>query len=199
LTWEVRDGILNHSKSYVDIFGDGWTEVGTTEGQVVKIADIVAYVNHDVNDAIRAGVINENEIPSRVSERLGCRSSERINTLVLDIIHHTFEAMERASDTVCITMSPELLEIANQLREFLFDKVYNSALAIKDKDKAKEVVAVLFSYLSKHPEKLPEEYNFRNDTIERKVTDYIAGMTDQYAVLKASKISHKKFVFTKLL
>jgi dGTPase len=200
LTWEVRDGILNHSKSYVGIFGDGWTGVGTLEGQIVKIADIVAYVNHDINDAIRAGVINENDIPSKITKRIGCSSSQRINTLVLDIVNHTFEAMANSeAHNVCVTMSHELLEIANYLREFLFDKVYNSDLATKDKDKAKEVVNVLFSHLSNHPHQLPEEYNNRNDTIERKVTDYIAGMTDQFAVLTANGISQKKFIFTKLL
>jgi dGTPase len=200
LTWEVRDGIVNHSKSNIGIFGEGWADVGTLEGEVVKVADIVAYINHDINDAIRAGVINNSDIPPAIINRIGCSSSQRINTLVLDIVNHTFEAMNNAETRrVCITMSPDLLNIANSLREFLFDKVYNSDLAIKDKDKAKEIVSVLFSYLSNHPDKLPDEYNYRNDAIESKVTDYIAGMTDQYAVLKASEISHKQFVFTKLL
>jgi dGTPase len=200
LTWEVRDGILNHSKSYVDILGSGWAEVGTLEGQVVKIADIVAYINHDLNDAVRAGVINEYDIPSAVTNRIGCSSSERINTLVIDIVNNTFGSISGgANKDICITMSPELLKIANSLREFLFDKVYNSALAIKDKEIAREVVDVLFSYLATHPDILPEEYTYRNEAIERKITDYIAGMTDQYAVLKASEISHKKFLFTKLL
>lgn len=200
LTWEVRDGILNHSKGYIDILGNGWAEVGTVEGQVVKIADIVAYINHDIGDAIRAGVITEKELPETVARILGNSSSQRINTLVYDIVRHTLEiiASTKPKNPV-ISMSPQILEAANKLREFLFDKVYNSSLAIGDKDKAKEIVHILFSYFSNHPKKLPDEYSIRDDSVERKVTDYIAGMTDQYAVRIASKISAREYTFTKLL
>ena len=200
LTWEVRDGILHHSKGYIDILGEGWSDVGTVEGQVVKIADIVAYVNHDVGDAIRAGVITEQDLPRSVIKFLGDSASQRINTLVLDIVTHTLETISY-SDTQCpvVSISPPILEAANSLREFLFDKVYNSNLAVGDKNKANEVVHTLFSYFSHHPEKLPEEYNLRDDNVERKVTDYIAGMTDQYAVRTASAISKKKYTFAKLL
>ena len=85
LTWEVKDGIANHSKSYMSIFGDAWEQVGTSEGQVVKIADIIAYINHDTADAIRAGVIIEHELPEAIIKVLGKNSSERINTLVKDM------------------------------------------------------------------------------------------------------------------
>ena len=200
LTWEVRDGILNHSKSYIGILGDGWADVGTIEGQVVKISDIVAYINHDVGDAIRAGVITEQDIPTPVVKLLGNSSSQRINTLVLDIVTHTSEVVSHSnSQNPIVGMSQQILKVANELREFLFDKVYNSRLAVGDKDKANEVVRTLFSYFCNHPVKLPEEYNFRYDSVERKVTDYIAGMTDQYVVRAASTISKKKYTFTKLL
>ncbi len=200
LTWEVRDGILHHSKGCIDILGEGWSEVGTVEGQVVKIADIVAYINHDVDDAIRAGIITEQDLPKPVIKALGNSASRRINTLVLDIVTYTLETISHSNPPhAVVSISPAILEVSNSLREFLFDKVYNSNLAIRDKDKANEVVHTLFSYFSHHPEKLPEEYNFRDDNAERKITDYIAGMTDQYAVRTASAISKKKYTFSKLL
>jgi dGTPase len=96
-------------------------------------------------------------------------------------------------------MTPSILKAANELREFLFDKVYNSKLAVGDKDKASEVVHSLFAYFSHHPQSLPEEYNLSSDTNERKITDYIAGMTDQFAVRLASQICAKKYIFAKLL
>lgn len=200
LTWEVRDGILNHSKSYTNIFGEGWADVGTVEGQVVKIADIIAYINHDTSDAIRAGVITERDLPESVIVLLGQSPSERINTLVVDIVTFTLETIaQKNPQTLVIGMSQQILEAANNLREFLFDKVYNSELATADKDKAAEVVHILFNYFRNHPEKLPDEYDFRNDSIERKVTDYIAGMTDEYAVRTGTLISGGKYSFAKLL
>ena len=191
LTWEVRDGILNHSKSQIDILGKGWTEIGTVEGQVVKMADIVAYVNHDISDAIRAGIITENELPESTIRSLGHSSSQRINALVCDIINHSSANMGNTSiEKPTIGMSPQVLEAANSLRDFLFDRVYNPSLAHSDTEKAKEVVFLLYSYFLKHVEKLPKEYVLRRDSVERRVTDYIAGMTDQYALRIAKEISH---------
>jgi dGTPase len=190
LTWEVRDGILNHSKSGIEILGEGWTDVGTIEGQVVKMADIVAYVNHDTADAIRAGVIAENELPVSAVKLLGHTSSQRINTLVSDIISYSLASMGNANLTKpFIGMNTEILEATKSLREFLFDKVYNPSLANKDTVKARKVIRLLYSYLLKHKEKLPKEYALRDDTVEQKITDYIAGMTDQYALRMAKEIS----------
>jgi dGTPase len=190
LTWEVRDGILNHSKSGVEILGEGWTDVGTIEGQVVKMADIVAYVNHDTADAIRAGVIAENELPVSAVKLLGHTSSQRINTLVSDIVSYSLASMGNANLTKpIIGMNTEILEATKSLREFLFDKVYNPSLANKDTVKARKVIRLLYSYLLKHKEKLPKEYALRDDTVEQKITDYIAGMTDQYALRMAKEIS----------
>ncbi len=192
LTWEVRDGILNHSKSDIHILGEGWAEVNTVEGQVVKIADIVAYINHDIGDAIRAGVITEEELPEPAVKILGHSSSQRINTLVLDIINHTLTTTNNANrENPIVGMSPQVLEVANSLREFLFDRVYNSNLAASDKERAKEIVHNLYFYFLQHAEKLPKEYSLRNDSVERKVTDYIAGMTDLYAQHMAEDISSK--------
>lgn len=190
LTWEVRDGILNHSKGHIDILGEGWTEVGTVEGQVVKIADTVAYINHDIADAIRAGLITENELPGSTMSLLGSSSSQRINTLVYDIVTHSLSAVNNANlKNPTIGMSPEILEVTNILREFLFDKVYNHSSTRKDPEKAGKVIYRLYSYFLRHEEKLPQEHTSREDSIERKVTDYIAGMTDQYAIQMAEEIS----------
>ena len=190
LTWEVRDGILNHSKSGVEILGEGWTEVGTIEGQVVKMADIVAYVNHDIADALKTGVIAENELPSSAVRLLGYTSSQRINTLVCDIISHSLSSMSNANlNRPLVGMNTEILEVTNSLREFLFARVYNPSLVSEDTKRAREVIYLLFSYFLKHEKGLPKEYALRDDSVERKVTDYIAGMTDQYALRMAKEIS----------
>jgi dGTPase len=190
LTWEVRDGILNHSKSGIEILGEGWTEVSTIEGEVVKMADIVAYVNHDIADAIRAGVIDENELPASAVKLLGNTSRQRINTLVCDIVSYSLTSIENADlKKPTIGMNSETLEVTNNLREFMFNKVYNPRLASKDTSKARRVVHLLYSYFLKHERKLPKEYALRDDTVERRVTDYIAGMTDQYALRMAKEIA----------
>jgi dGTPase len=196
LTWEVRDGILNHSKGGIEILGEGWTDVGTLEGQVVKIADIVGYVNHDLEDAFRAGAIAESQLPTSAIKLLGNSTSCRINTLVCDIVNYSSASMSNAdSKSPIIGMSTEILEAANELREFLFDKVYNPSLAGKDTSKARKIVRLLYSYYLKHEDRLPAEYAYRDDSAERKVTDYIAGMTDQYAINMAKEIrSHKAYV-----
>ena len=191
LTWEVRDGILNHSKSGIEILGEGWTDIGTIEGQVVKMADIVAYVNHDTADAIRAGVIAENELPDSAVRLLGHTSSQRINTLVSDIVSYSLAHMGDVNLTKpVIGINTEILEATNSLREFLFDKVYNPSLANEDTAKAQKLIRLLYSYLLKHEDTLPREYALRDDTVERKITDYIAGMTDQYALMMAKEISY---------
>jgi len=189
LTWEVRDGILNHSKGGIEILGEGWADVGTIEGQVVKMSDIVAYVNHDTADAIRAGVIAENELPVSAVRLLGHTSSQRINTLVSDIVSYSLASMGNANlIKPIIGIDAEILEATNSLREFLFDKVYNPSLANKDTAKARKVISLLYSYFLKHEDTLPREYALRDDTVERKITDYIAGMTDQYALSMAKEI-----------
>ena len=193
LTWEVRDGILRHSKGQIDILGEGWAEVGTIEGQVVKMADIIAYINHDIADAIRAGVITENELPDPAVSLLGHSSSRRINTLVCDIVSHSSGATDNVHvEKVTIGMSPQVLKETNNLREFLFDKVYNTRLASKETRKARKVILLIYSYFLKHRDRLPAEYASREDGIERKVTDYVAGMTDLYALRLAGEIAHRK-------
>jgi dGTPase len=193
LTWEVRDGILNHSKSGIEILGAGWTEVSTIEGEVVKMADIVAYVNHDIADAMRAGVISETELPASAVKVLGNTNSQRINTLVCDIVSYSLASTGDANlNKPIIGMNPDILSVTNDLREFLFNKVYNPSLAGKDTSKARKIVRLLYSYFLKHEEQLPQEFASRDDSVERKVTDYVAGMTDQYALGMAKEIRREK-------
>jgi len=190
LTWEVRDGILNHSKGQAEILGEGWGDVSTSEGQICKIADIVAYVNHDVEDAIRAGIISQNDLPKPVVITLGHTHSQRINTLVCDIIDCSWPVSGNGdSPKPTIGMSPEVLRETNILRQFLFDRVYYPSLAGEEAVKAGEVLRLLYSHFLKHGDRLPREFASLPDNEERKVIDYIAGMTDQYALRLAEEIS----------
>lgn len=193
LTWEVRDGILNHSKSGTEIFDGDWGEVGTMEGQVVKIADAFAYINHDTNDAIRAGVIKESDLPKETIGVLGTSSSERINTLVTDIVMETSKCLAQQNvPKPEMSMSNRILAAANELRDFLFARVYKSDLAIKDRNRIKELIVFLYKYFAENVGQLPYEYLLLEGTIDRKVTDYISGMTDQFAISKADEIKTGK-------
>ena len=192
LTWEVRDGILNHSKTRVDIQGEGWGEVNTLEGEVVKISDSVAYINHDIDDAIRAGMIAEGDLPLSAIAKLGNSRSLRINTMVCDIIERSWSVRGHGKENPTITMSPEILEATNVLRQFLFERVYNIRSAQEESERARGVVRALYKYFNEHADKLPSEYSFYSDEVERRVVDYIAGMTDQYAMRLAEELSLTK-------
>ncbi len=169
LTWEVRDGILNHT---------GETMPATLEGQIVKIADRVAYINHDLDDAIRGGVLSIGQIPANCLETLGKHHRDRINTMVLDLINTNWEG------TQAIKMSPAVQEATDSLRNYLFEYVYIGSEAKREEAKACHVVQGLFRHLQQHPGSLPEEYlrRARSGDIERVVCDYIAGMTDRFAI-----------------
>ncbi|MBE9513780.1 MAG: deoxyguanosinetriphosphate triphosphohydrolase [Dehalococcoidia bacterium] len=182
LTWEVRDGILKHSKGQADILGDEWEDVGTSEGQVCQVADVIAYINHDIGDAIRAGIITESDLPERAVQVLGRTHSRRISTLVYDIVECSW-----ARPT--IGMSPKVVKAANTLRQFLFDRVYHPSLSTRDANRARTAIHLLFSYFLAHEAELPPEFASSTDTSERKVADYVAGMTDQYALRLAEGVS----------
>jgi dGTPase len=190
LTWEVRDGILNHSKGNLEILDEGWNNVSTVEGQVVKMADLVAYINHDLEDAIRAGVISRSDLPASTLKILGKSNSGRINTLVTNIVDFSYNNLNHAGkDLPVIGMNATIRNAANELREFLFSRVYYAGLEEAETSRAHQVIISLYNYYISNPGYLPEEYTLNDDAMERKVTDYIAGMTDHYAILTAAQIS----------
>ncbi len=188
LTWEVRDGILNHSKTRADIMGEDSGKVNTLEGQVCKIADMVAYINHDIGDAIRAGTITEDDLPVSTTTVLGPSHSKRINTMVSDIIEHSWAIRSNNITSPAITMSSQILEAANTLREFLFQQVYNRHAAQEESGRARAIVRQLYHYFIEHQDRLPAEGYSYSDDPERRVVDYIAGMTDQYALRLAEEL-----------
>ncbi len=168
LTYEVRDGIVNHT---------GKNKAETLEGQIVKFADRFAYINHDIDDALRAGIITEHDLPEDCISALGTRHSERIDTLIRDIIRNS-------ADSSALSMSPEVGGAMMKLREFMFDNVYLNKKAKTEENKVNYIIGQLYEYFVKHPEKLSDEYLSFADTFGcgRAACDYIAGMSDDYAV-----------------
>lgn len=180
LTEQVRDGILRHSKSRSSLTGEMAGTPATLEGQVLKIADGVAYLNHDLDDSIRAGEIGEQDVPSTVLEVLGDRHSVRINTMVADIV-----ASSNVTDSPGqIAMSMPVLEASNVLRNFLYEQVYDRINARPETLRVQGIVTTLFEHFVAHPDQLPESVllGAADDPLERQVTDYVASMTDRYAV-----------------
>ena len=174
LTHEVRMGILGHT-------GDQIPE--TWEGQIVRTSDRIAYINHDLDDAIRAGLLSEQDIPREISYVLGENHKERINTLVTNMIQTT-------TATGALSMSPEVLQAMDDLRSFLFREVYRNPIAKGEEVKARGIIKALYAYYSDHPEKLPADFvpQLDFDGMPRVICDYIAGMTDNNAVYKYEEI-----------
>ena len=174
LSYEVRNGILCHT-------GDPWPE--TLEGMIVRRCDQIAYVNHDIDDAIRAGILTNDDIPKDISALLGHNHSTRINSLVVDMIRTSREA-----GTVMLT--PAMEKALKDLRSFMFERVYRNPVAKGEESKAQDMLQALFEYYISHPEMLPEDFHpqMSFDGMERTVCDYIAGMTDNYAVDKYTEI-----------
>ena len=174
LTHEVRMGILGHT-------GDYWPE--TLEGKIVRRSDQIAYVNHDIDDAIRAGILRNEDIPRSISDILGATHRDRINTLVCDVIQTSTEAGT-------VLLSPKVEEALRDLRSFMFERVYRNPVAKGEESKAKVMLKRLYEYYVNHPEALPEDFQpqLSFDGMERTVCDYIAGMTDNYAVDKYTQL-----------
>ena len=174
LTHEVRNGILCHT-------GDPWPS--TLEGMVVRRSDQIAYVNHDIDDAIRAGILTDDDIPSAITDVLGHTHRDRINTLVMDAI-----STSREAGNICL--SPDVDKALRDLRSFMFERVYRNPVAKSEERKAKDMLQRLFEYYYKHPEALPEDFQpqMSFEGLERTVCDYIAGMTDNYAIDKFNEI-----------
>ena len=174
LTHEVRNGILCHT-------GDPWPS--TLEGMVVRRSDQIAYVNHDIDDAIRAGILTDDDIPKAITDILGHSHRDRINTLVIDAISTSREAGK-------ICLSPDVDKALRDLRSFMFERVYRNPVAKSEERKAKDMLQRLFEYYYTHPEALPEDFQpqMSFEGLERTVCDYIAGMTDNYAIDKFNEI-----------
>lgn len=168
LTWEVRDGILHHTKS---------GRPSTLEAQIVSLSDRIAYINHDIDDALRARIIAESDLPKDCTRVLGQVHKERINRMVLDVI-------QASRGQGRVFMSSEVGQATEVLRDFMFSRVYVDSSAKAEEDKAMHVLEELFTHFLKHVELLPEEYgkNIPGDGLEQAVVDYIAGMTDRYAI-----------------
>lgn len=167
LTYEVRDGIVNHA---------GENEAATLEGRIIKLADRIGYINHDIDDAVRGGVIAADSIPKECRKVLGDTHGERIDSMIVDIINNSKGKPE-------ITMSAEIHQAMMELRDFMFQNVYTSSIAKAEDEKAKDILATLFETFRKEPDILKanglSEIIFNND---REICDYIAGMTDNYAI-----------------
>ena len=161
----------------------------TYEAEVVKISDAIAYINHDISDALRACILTENDLPSNVSSVLGRSHSQRINTMVCDIIKTSWEVtgLVKPQKKPLIRMSENIGAATEQLRQFMFQNVYIVQSKNKDAKHARKVVQGLYEHLSQHKEYLPEEYGIECDETKRHIVDFIAGMTDQYALNLASK------------
>jgi len=179
LTYEVRDGILKHSKGEGRIISnDRQSMPETLEGQIVRIADIIAYVNHDVDDAVRAGVIARGDLPKDCTEILGDSHARVINAMVKDVV----EFSEKA-DSGVIVMSQAFIEATEKLRDFLYKEVYFGMVVYSNFIKASKVLKELYYYFLDHEEEFLEESGMVkiNEPLERHVCDFIAGMTDRYA------------------
>ena len=179
LTVEVRDGILMHTKGKGEILCENTADMASTlEGQVVRVADIIAYINHDIDDAIRGGVISQNDIPGDCLEHLGDTHSKRINTMVNDIIKESLQ-----SDDGRLSITGEVLSAIWNLREFIWDRVYENEAVHADFHKAAKLLRELYQYFLNHPEYFLTliERESLYDSLERCVCDFLAGMTDRYA------------------
>ncbi len=170
LTLEVRDGIVHHS---------GSTRPMTLEGECVRRADRIAYLNHDLDDALRAGVLKPFEIPSDLLQILGATHSARINTMILDLVRNS-------EDQPHLRMSPIVEEAMNALREFMFERVYRDGWRDPEEKRCDYIIRALFDYFCSHPGEMPEEYLLitYQDGMERGVADFLSGMTDRYATRK---------------
>ncbi len=175
LTHEVRDGILNHTGSQLPF---------TLEGQIVKLSDRIAYINHDIDDALRGHIIKPEDLPQECIRVLGFDHRTRINTMVLDTVQASYGKNQ-------VVMSARVGDATCSLREFLFDKVYIGSKAKTEEEKAKRLLKILFFYYRDNPQELPENIQLqqeRGDSIATVVTDYVAGMTDRYAINRFNQL-----------
>ncbi len=174
LTEQTVDAIGHHS-------GDIWAK--TLEGQLVRYADKIAYANHDIDDAIRGGVLENGDVPFEIAEVLGANSRQRLNTMIRAVV-------EESRGKTCIEMEKTVKNAHTELLRFMFDNVYISSAAKVEEKKAEEIVKCLYRHFAEHPEQMPEEYQLiiEREGVTRAACDYISGMTDNYAVNKYSQL-----------
>jgi dGTPase len=189
LTWEVRNGILKHSKGYGDILPEANGELAATlEGQLVRVADIMAYVNHDMDDALRAGMLHSDDLPQALRDVLGDRSSQRINVMVGDLVATTL-----ARNDGRLHLSTRMNDTITELRAFLYERVYRNCRVHNEFEKAQRIIRDLYGYFLEHefPEaelgsccrlRDPVQSVAEEQQRHRRVCDFIAGMTDRYAL-----------------
>lgn len=189
LTDEVRDGIIKHSKGLNSIIPEDKTHLAATlEGQIVRISDIIAYVNHDIDDAIRAKMITAKDIPQSTQELLGKTFAKRIDTIVLNVIGQSLK-----NNLEFISISDEVYEELSKLRKFLFERVY----WVKESDEEIEKIRNIFNRIFSHVKKGPGRYISpfpAGDTVERRIIDFIAGMTDRYVLNLFQQITFPTFI-----
>ncbi len=180
LTWEVRDGIAHHSKGRKDLSDTSTERASTLEGKVVRIADRIAYINHDIDDSVRARILKWRDLPKEPLKLLGKTHSDRISTMVMDVV-------TTSDGQPIVTMSPTIEQATDSLKEFLFERVYCNPelMLLHERDKARHVIRSLFQYYMEFPADMTGETALQNADTEARavaVCDYIAGMTDRYAV-----------------
>jgi dGTPase len=179
LTWEVRDGIAKHSKgkSGAPIATADGVRASTMEGQIMRVADLIAYVNHDIDDATRAGLLQPADLPAEPVSVLGHSSSARIGTLVKDVVTETLNG-----GMTEIRMSPPVLKAVLDLRSYLFDAVYENSLATLEFRKASGILSGLWEKVRERPEEFLDQRTIEHEGTDAAVRDFIAGMTDRYAI-----------------
>ena len=193
LTWEVRQGIVSHSKPQGDFLALGPNEALSLEAQICRVADAVAYLNHDIADALRAGILQSSDLPDPVNRALGTTHSQRINALVTDIVQASWPASGEAGgpglgEAPVITMSDPVREAMNLLREFMFQQVYLPLGRSQESATAQEVVTLLYHHLLDGPEQIPTVYFCHGESPQQAAVDYLAGMTDHYAIRLAERL-----------
>lgn len=187
LTYVVREGIYMHSKGRRDISAKAWGVASTLEGQIIKVADSVAYINHDIDDAMRAGILRAEDLPKEAIEILGDSHAARINTMVTDLIDQNWWASGDgdAPTEFELKMSPTVLKATNMLREYMYQHVYLGSAAKTEDHKVELIIDLLYKHFMAHPHKIPADIMDINrkldEPLSQAVIDYVAGMTDRFA------------------
>ena len=187
LMFETRDGILRHSKGRASVTSEeGWGLPATLEGEIVKLSDSIAYLNHDIQDAIRAGLIEETELPPVTARVLGHDHATRINTLVTDCVVASLATFESKRPT--IALGPAALEATDALRDFMFERVYHHERTLEGAARGQAVVSALFAHYEADPGDIPG-WSLPDDPPWRRAADYVSGMTDHYALKRARALA----------